>query len=133
MSTFPSERFPRQFPMRQYAKTKGGRNGVKPEANTLIRNFDWRTTDEDEVALRQQRAREEQPRICQLDQTQPIFSHFEVHSPSGMTYRVEVRSVATRRYSCTCVDFRTNGLGTCKHIEAVLLHLDDGAGHLYNS
>ena len=24
----------------------------------------------------------------------------------------------------TCVDFRINGLGTCKHTEAVLLHLE---------
>jgi hypothetical protein len=110
--------------MTRDARTKGGKNGVKPEASKVIRSFDWRTTDQDEVALRQQRAREEQPRIRQLDQTQPIFSQFEVHSLSGMTYGVEVRSVATRRYSCTCVDFRTNGLGTCKHIEAVLLHLE---------
>ena len=27
-------------------------------------------------------------------------------------------------FSCTCTDFRVNGLGTCKHVEAVLLHLE---------
>lgn len=27
--------------------------------------------------------------------------------------------------SCTCVDFRINGLNTCKHLEAVLLHLEE--------
>lgn len=26
--------------------------------------------------------------------------------------------------ACDCVDFRTNGLGVCKHTEAVLLHLE---------
>jgi hypothetical protein len=110
--------------MTQRVRTTDGRNGADPATNKLARSFDWRTTDEDEIAFRQRRAREEQPKIRQLDQTQPIFSQFEAHSPSGMTYLVEVRSVATRRYSCTCVDFRTNGLGTCKHIEAVLLHLE---------
>ena len=39
-----------------------------------------------------------------------------------MTYRAEIRDVASRQFSCTCTDFRINGLGTCKHIEAILLH-----------
>ena len=29
-----------------------------------------------------------------------------------------------RQFACDCVDFRINGLGTCKHVEAVLLHLE---------
>ena len=41
-----------------------------------------------------------------------------------MTYSVELRSLAERVFSCTCTDFRINGLGTCKHVEAVLLHLE---------
>jgi hypothetical protein len=41
-----------------------------------------------------------------------------------MTYCVELRSVAERIFSCTCTDFRINGLGTCKHVESVLLHLE---------
>ncbi|MEI8388158.1 MAG: helicase-related protein, partial [Verrucomicrobiota bacterium] len=52
-----------------------------------------------------------------------VFSNFEIKSPSGMTYRAEVRDVASRQFSCTCTDFRINGLGTCKHIEAILLQL----------
>ena len=110
--------------MTQRIGTTGGQNGASLETSKLTRSFDWRTTDEEEIALRQQRAREERPRIRQLDQTHPIFSQFEVHSQSGMVYSVEVRSVASRRFSCTCVDFRTNGLGTCKHTEAVLLYLE---------
>jgi hypothetical protein len=102
----------------------GGQSGVDFETGKIVRSFDWRTTDEEEIALRQQRAREEQPRIRNFDSTHPIFSRFEVHSPSGMLYNVELRSIAERRFSCTCVDFRTNGLGTCKHVEAVLLHVE---------
>lgn len=94
------------------------------EDSKLRRNFDWRTTDEDEVKLRQQRAREEQPRIRNLEPAHRIFSRFELGSRSGMAYSVELRSLNGRGHSCTCTDFRVNGLGTCKHIEAVLLHLE---------
>jgi superfamily II DNA or RNA helicase len=34
-------------------------------------------------------------------------------------WRVELRSVSERLNHCTCPDFATNRLGTCKHIEAV--------------
>jgi hypothetical protein len=84
---------------------------------------DWRTTDADELAKRQLRAREERHRIRNVDPAHPIFSNFEVASPSGMTYRAEIRDVASRQFSCTCTDFRINGLGTCKHVEAILLQL----------
>jgi hypothetical protein len=105
-------------------ETRAGRNGSGEEISKLTRSFDWRTTDQEEIALRQQRAREEQPRIRNLEPDQRIFSLFEVVSRSGMTYSVELRSLKPRAFSCTCVDFRANGLGTCKHVEAVLLHLE---------
>ena len=84
---------------------------------------DWRTTDADEIARRRLRAREEQPRITNLDPRYRIFSNFKISSPSGMYYTVEIRSLSARQFSCTCVDFRINGLGTCKHVEATLAHL----------
>ncbi|NEV62442.1 DEAD/DEAH box helicase [Thiorhodococcus minor] len=40
-------------------------------------------------------------------------THFPV------SYRVHIRSLARRANYCTCPDFATNELGTCKHIEAV--------------
>jgi hypothetical protein len=103
---------------RKNTKRKPGAPGPALPAHT-----DWRTTDADELAKRQLRAREEKFRITNLDPAHPVFSNFEVKSPSGMTYRAEVRDVASRQFSCTCTDFRINGLGTCKHIEAILLQL----------
>ncbi len=38
-------------------------------------------------------------------------------------YRVHIRSLTRRANYCTCPDFATNQLGTCKHIEAVLHRL----------
>lgn len=84
---------------------------------------DWRSTDEIEILRRIQRAREEKHAISNLQPEHPVFSTFGVKSPSGMTYQVEVRDVAERSFSCTCPDFRTAGLGTCKHIEAALIWL----------
>ena len=85
---------------------------------------DWRTTDQDEITRRRLRAREEAPRIENCDERFPVFSNFHVHSQSGVTYSVEIRDLVRRRFSCDCVDFRVNGLGTCKHVEAVLDDLE---------
>lgn len=80
-------------------------------------------TDQDEINRRRQRAQTEEFRIANMDARHAIFSDFRVRSGSGLTYSVEVRDVRQREFACDCVDFRINGLGTCKHIEAVLLHL----------
>lgn len=80
----------------------------------------WRTTDEDEINRRRLRARSESFSIANLDPRHPIFSNFKVQSGSGQSYSVEIRDVGQRQFACDCVDFRINGLGTCKHVEAVL-------------
>jgi len=41
-------------------------------------------------------------------------------SPLQATWQVQIRSLTERANHCTCPDFATNQLGTCKHIEAVL-------------
>ena len=83
----------------------------------------WRTTDADEIALRRERASSELMRIEALEASEPVFSTFAVRSPSGARYEVEVRSLSARENSCSCPDFRTNGLATCKHTEAVVARL----------
>ncbi|MBX3744060.1 MAG: DEAD/DEAH box helicase [Verrucomicrobiae bacterium] len=86
--------------------------------------YDWRTTDEEEIERRRLRAQTETFRILNRDPHHPIFSNFEVLSGSGLTYSVEIRRLRERQVACTCVDFRINGLGTCKHVEAVFLLLE---------
>ncbi len=85
---------------------------------------DWRTTDQDEINRRRLRAREEAPQIVNREPRFPVYSGFDVHSPSGVKYSAEIRDLRRRQFSCECVDSRVNGLGTCKHIEAVLDHLE---------
>ncbi len=118
----------------------------KPSANgkiTIPPAHDWRTTDADEINRRRLRAQTERFIIRNTDAREPVFSRFGVESATGMTYSVEIRDVAGRRFACECVDFSANGLGTCKHVEAVLLHLrarlkgrfkesvERGPGHAY--
>lgn len=61
--------------------------------------------------------------IVNTDARHPIFSNFRVASGSGLTYNVEIRDLREQRWACDCIDFRINCLGTCMHVEALLLHL----------
>ena len=54
----------------------------------------------------------------------PVFSEFRVsNADSGGHYRVAIRGTASGDNLCTCPDFATNDLGTCKHIEFTLARL----------
>ncbi|TAH27166.1 MAG: hypothetical protein EAZ07_02730 [Cytophagales bacterium] len=55
---------------------------------------------------------------------QKVYSDFEVFNPeSKKTYKVAIRSQDNSLNFCTCNDFKTNGLNTCKHIEYVLYQI----------
>jgi superfamily II DNA or RNA helicase len=60
---------------------------------------------------------------------EPIFSEFAVENPqSGSRYRVAIRGIRPGENFCSCPDFSTNDLGTCKHIEFVLGRLERKRG-----
>ena len=78
---------------------------------------DWQT------ALRRQFGREQGFELHNLG-AEPLFSDFRVHNPqSGTQYRVAIRGSALGSNFCSCPDFATNHLGTCKHIEFTLARL----------
>jgi hypothetical protein len=97
----------------------------KSKAKETVVSSRWVTTDTDERALRRERASEEPLRVRPLSQGHgDLFQDYEVcrtDAPDALTYTVELRSLAEPLNSCTCPDFRKNFLGTCKHIERVLL------------
>jgi hypothetical protein len=111
--------------MRQSAKSKA--------RIQLPLAHNWRTTDADEVNKRRLRARKESFAISNATPEHPIFSNFRVKSSSGQTYMVEIRDLQSRHSTCDCVDFRTNGLGLCKHTEAVLLFLQGRQKKLFKA
>ena len=83
----------------------------------------WTTSDEDEIERRRLRGATEAFQIEPLAQGNDFFGIYQVDSDGGQTYRVEIRSLAEPINSCDCPDHRINGLGTCKHIEAILSRL----------
>ena len=81
-----------------------------------------------QTALRRQFGREQGFELHNLGQ-EPVFSDFRVHNPaSGTHYRVAIRGSALGCNFCSCPDFATNDLGTCKHIEFALARLSRKRG-----
>jgi superfamily II DNA or RNA helicase len=57
--------------------------------------------------------------------TEPVFSEYQVTNPqTSGAYRVAIRGGSPGDNYCTCGDFTTNSLGTCKHIEFALGRLE---------
>jgi superfamily II DNA or RNA helicase len=76
-----------------------------------------------QAGLRRQFGREQSFLLERLG-TEPVFSEFAVSNPqSGGRYRVAIRGTNAGENFCSCPDFATNDLGTCKHIEFTLAQL----------
>ena len=89
-------------------------NTIRPEGMGL---------EEWQVALRRQQAQREHFTISELG---PLFSpgEYQVRNPrSRSQYKVIYRGAYSPWNYCSCPDFRTSGLGTCKHVEGVKLWL----------
>jgi superfamily II DNA or RNA helicase/predicted nucleic acid-binding Zn finger protein len=77
---------------------------------------------EQQIAERQDRAKIMPLKVLKRSASGP-FGDYTVKSGSGQTYRVAVRGPGLFENYCSCPDFAVNTLGTCKHIEAMLLRL----------
>ena len=88
---------------------------VKPDGMSLT---EW------QIALRKQIAQEEHFGIsCVDDKLLP--GEYSVKSPkTKQEYKVVYRGAASEWNYCSCFDFKTAQLGTCKHLEAVKLWID---------
>lgn len=76
-----------------------------------------------QIALRKQAALKELLSIEPIDKKRAP-GDFTVRNPqTGYLYKVAFRGIDSVWNYCSCPDFKTNQLGTCKHIEAVQLHL----------
>jgi SNF2 family DNA or RNA helicase len=79
-------------------------------------------------ALRRQFGREQDFLLDNLG-SDPVFSEFRVGNPQSRThYRVAIRGQLPGDNYCSCPDYATNELGTCKHIEFVLWRLERKRG-----
>ncbi|MBI3672167.1 MAG: ATP-dependent helicase, partial [Rhizobiales bacterium] len=74
-------------------------------------------------ALRRQFGREQAFGLENLS-GEPFFSEFRVSNPvSKSSYRVAIRGLGPGGNFCSCPDYATSELGTCKHIEFTLARL----------
>jgi SNF2 family DNA or RNA helicase len=86
---------------------------------------------EEQISARQQRAR----KAIQSILTEPAgqaYGDYTVKSVSGRDYRVAMRGPSLFENFCSCADFAVNTLGTCKHIEALLLRLHRRFGRSFD-
>src|SRR5438445_1996883 len=61
--------------------------------------------------------------------SEPFFSEFRVSNPvSKSSYRVAVRGLGPGGNFCSCPDYATSELGTCKHLEFTLARLKKKRG-----
>lgn len=83
---------------------------VKPEKMTL---------EEWQIALRRQVAREEKFECRPVDDELKPGEYIVKSPKSPRAYKVVYRGARSPWNYCSCMDFRTSGLGTCKHLEAL--------------
>ena len=81
-----------------------------------------------QTALRRQYGREQEFALENTG-TEPVFSEFRVtNATSRGHYRVAIRGTDAGENYCSCPDYATNELGTCKHIEFTLAKLERKRG-----
>lgn len=104
------------------AKNKNGEGQIAKKVSRTRRPDDM-SVEEWQIALRRQFGREQNFKL-KPDSSKPHSSDFFVSNPaSGNTYRVAIRSDQIGHNYCSCPDFTTNTLLTCKHIEFILAKL----------
>jgi len=72
------------------------------------------------IADREERAAAERMTLKSMNSQTPWTDYTVTSRNSGKTYRVSLRGREPGQSFCSCPDFRTNRLGTCKHILSTL-------------
>jgi superfamily II DNA or RNA helicase len=82
-----------------------------------------------QIALRKQFGKDS-PFVFENLGEHPVYSDFLVRNPETKNaYRVAIRSRDDSANFCSCMDFKTNRLGVCKHISFVLNKLENKRGN----
>ena len=87
---------------------------------------------EQQIAERRERARDAIAKILERPAGAP-YGDYRIRSASGKIYRVAMRGPGLFENYCSCPDFAVNTLGTCKHVEALLLRLRKRHGRALES
>ena len=87
-----------------------------PPERVPMESLDEEQLVEQAIAERQERADKEKFRLKSRDPKRPWTDYTITSAGSGKTYRLALRGEQRGESFCSCPDFRTNTLGTCKHL-----------------
>ncbi len=87
-----------------------------PDETVPLENLTEQELLQRAMAEREQRAREEPMTVRSTNTSIPWTDYLVTSQNSGKTYRVALRGCHAGQSYCSCPDFRTNHLGTCKHV-----------------
>lgn len=105
----------------QILENKSGLGLAEPPAETAFAAFgDDEALVHAALAERRERAKTERMKIRSKDAARPWTDYAVTNLSSGKTYRVALRGEERGISYCSCPDFKTNTLGTCKHVMKVL-------------
>jgi superfamily II DNA or RNA helicase len=91
-----------------------------PQPRVPIESLDEKELVAKALSERAERAHTEKMKVEAADGSQPWTDYTVTSKLSGKSYRVALRGTEPGNSYCSCPDFRTNTLGTCKHILHVL-------------
>ncbi len=104
------------------------RQNPKPIKLSRTHAPDGLSTVDWQRGLRRQFGREQSFDLENLG-NEAFFSEFRVGNPQSKSqYRVAIRGIRAGDNYCSCPDYATNELGTCKHIEFTLASLEKKRG-----
>jgi len=110
-------------------KPKKSRKKKKEKKISYTRKPDDLTLDQWQAALRKQFGKQTKFKLTNLGE-HPIFSDFMILNPeTGSQYKIAIRSQDDSANFCACLDFKTNQLGTCKHLGYALNKLPRKRGY----
>lgn len=106
-------------------KEKAEKQEEKQKKVSYHRKPEEMTMEQWQIALRKQFAEKSVFCIEAFDKSQHQTGDYFVLNPqSKQKYKVAFRGIDSEWNYCSCPDFQTSQLGTCKHIEAVHQHLE---------
>lgn len=114
---------------------QGKKSGSKNKAKTIKVSYYSRpegmSLEEWQIALRKQAAEKESFNICPISESLYPGDYCVKNPITRNEYKVVFRGIDSPWNYCSCMDFKTSRLGTCKHIEAVHLWTETNHKRVY--
>ena len=112
----------------KYSRTREARKATRvPKLSYTVQPPNM-TLKQWQIALRQQIAASEYYEISHADPRNKNGEYAVSNFQTRQKYKVVYRGEGSEWNYCSCMDFKTSRLGTCKHIEAVKKWIADQRG-----